>query len=50
VDVSPFRDAGNTGFLATGQITGNTYNSQSTNILRVTLVDGDQTLVSFFTE
>jgi prepilin-type N-terminal cleavage/methylation domain-containing protein len=50
VDVSPFRDAGNTGFLAAGQITGNTYNTQSTNILRVTLVDGDQTLVSFFTE
>jgi prepilin-type N-terminal cleavage/methylation domain-containing protein len=50
VDVIPFRDAGNTGFLSVGQITGNTYNTQSTNILRVTLVDGDQTLVSFFTE
>lgn len=50
VDVSPFRDAGNTGFLAAGQITGNAYNTQSTNILRVTLVDGDQTLVSLFTE
>ena len=50
VDASPFRDAGNTGFLVAGQITGNAYNIQSTNILRVTLVDGDQTLVSFFTE
>jgi len=48
-DVSPFVDAGNTGSV-TGQITGISYNPQSTNILRVTLVEGDQTLVSFFTE
>jgi len=50
VDASPLVDAGNTGFLGAGQITGNAYNTQSTNILRVTLVDGDQWLVSFFTE
>lgn len=50
VDTSPLVDAGNTGFLGVGQITGNAYNTQSTTILRVTLVDGDQRLVSFFTE
>lgn len=50
VDTIPSVDAGNTGFLGVGQITGNAYNTQSTNILRVTLVDGDQRLVSFFTE
>lgn len=49
VDVSPFVDAGNTGSV-TGLITGISYNPQSTNILRVTLVDGDQRLVSFFSE
>jgi len=51
VDVSPFVDAGNTGFVGIGQITGsNGYNPQSPDILRVTLVDGDLTLVSYFTE
>lgn len=50
VDTIPLVDAGNTGFLGVGQITGNAYNTQSTNILRVTLLDGDQRLVSFFTE
>jgi len=51
VDTSAFVDAGNTGFLGVGQITGsNGYNTQSTNILRVTLVDEDQRLVSYFTE
>ena len=50
VDVSPFVDAGNTGFMGIGQITGNAYNTQSPDILRVTLVDGDLTLVSYFTE
>jgi prepilin-type N-terminal cleavage/methylation domain-containing protein len=50
VDVNPLVDAGNTGFLGAGQITGNAYTSQSTNILRVTLVRGDQRLVTFFTE
>ena len=50
VDVSPFVDAGNTAFLGIGQITGNAYSSQSPNILRVTLVDSDQRLVSYFTE
>ena len=49
VDVSPFVDAGNTGSV-TGLITGISYNPQSTNILRVTLVDGDQSLVAYFTE
>jgi len=48
-DVSPFVDAGSTGSV-TGQIIGISYNPQSTNILRVTLVDGDQSLVSYFTE
>ena len=50
VDASPFVDAGNTGFLAVGQITGNAYNTQSPNILRVTLADGDLQLVAFFSE
>jgi len=50
VDVNPFVDAGNTGFMGIGQITGNAYNTQSPDILRVTLVDGDLTLVSYFTE
>ena len=50
VDTSPFVDAVNTGFIGVGQITFNAYNTKSTNILRVTLVDGDQRLVSFFTE
>ena len=50
VDTSPLVVAGETGFLAAGQITGNAYASQSTSILRVTLSDGDQRLVAFFTE
>jgi len=51
VDTSAFVDAGNTGFLGAGQITGsNGYVTQSTTILRVTLVDGDLSLVSYFTE
>ena len=50
VDVNPFVDAGNTGFMGIGQITGNAYNTQSPDILRVTLVDGDLSLVSYFTE
>jgi prepilin-type N-terminal cleavage/methylation domain-containing protein len=51
VDTSTYIDAGNTGFVGVGQITGSGgYNNQSTNILRVTLVDGEQRLVSFFTE
>ena len=52
VDASAFVDAGNTGFVSAGQITGaNGYSNQSsTNILRVTLVDGDQKLVTFFTQ
>lgn len=52
VDTSAFVDAGSTGFVGMGQITGiNGYTNQAPdNILRVTLVDGDQRLVSFFTE
>ena len=52
VDTSAFVDAGNTAFVVAGQITGaNGYTNQaSNNILRVTLVDGDQQLVSYFTE
>jgi len=51
VDTSALVDAGNTGFVGVGQITGsNGYTTQSTTILRVTLVDGDLSLVSYFTE
>ena len=52
VDTSAFVDAGNTGFVGNGQITGaNGYSNQSSsNILRVTLLDGDQRLVAYFTE
>ncbi len=50
VDISPLVQAVDTGFLAVGQITGNSYNTQSPNILRVTLEDGEARLVSFFTE
>lgn len=51
VDTSAFVDAGNTGFVGVGLITGsNGYATQSTTILRVTLVDGDLRLVSYFTE
>ncbi len=50
VDINPLVQAVDTGFLTVGQITGNSYNTQSPNILRVTLVDGDQRLVSLFTE
>lgn len=51
VDTSAFVDAGNTVFVGLNQITGsNGYTSQSSTILRVTLVDDDQWLVSFFTE
>ena len=52
VDTSAFVDLGNTGFVGVGQISGsNGYaNLSSTNILRVTLVDGDMRLVAYFTE
>lgn len=52
VDTSAFVDAGNTGFVGVGQITGsNGYTNQSSNnILRVTLADGDLRLVTYFTE
>jgi type II secretory pathway pseudopilin PulG len=51
VDTSGFVDAGNTGFVGVGQITGsNGYISQATSILRVTLVDGEQQLVTYFSE
>ena len=50
VDANPFVDAGNTGFLGIGQITGNAYATQSPNILRVTLEDGDHRMVAYFSE
>ena len=50
VDGWPYVLPAETGFLGVGQITGNTYNSQSNKILRVTLVNGDQRLVTLFTE
>lgn len=50
VDANPFVNPGQTGFLGIGQIIGNAYNTQSPSILRVTLVDGDQHLVAYFTE
>ena len=50
VDASAFVDAGNTGLVGVGQITGNAYSNQSPNILRVTLVDGNQELVAYFSE
>jgi prepilin-type N-terminal cleavage/methylation domain-containing protein len=51
VDTSAFVDAGNTGLVGAGLITGNNgYVTQSTTILRVTLVDGELRLVSYFTE
>ena len=51
VVTSCYVDLGNTGLLGAGQITGsNGYSSQSLNILRVTLVDGDLQLVTYFSE
>ena len=47
---SAFLDAGSSGLVGVGQITGNAYSNQSPNILRVTLVDGDQQLVAYFSE
>ncbi len=45
VTSQPYVDSGKTGLI---QLTSGTYTTQS--VLRVTLVDGDQTLMSIFTQ